>query len=563
MIWLHDVGFSRSTRTAWGVTLLIAVILLLRPAAQSPTLIQQTREGKLLKDISDSLDGTFDNPTLDFQRAAALSELMRRVPAGEMVKATVVIDRKTSRVIGAVRGSIKNDSTLSEFSKGRYDTEEGWINGTQTREMRQQQNTERQARELSGGVSINAPEQTLSSVGRPVDPSELKVMRSRLGRYDVLQNTESPNVGGVLLNKAATALFELSDITNVGYDKERGQLVLYGERSYTSPPLALDDLIVAARSAYVLQEDPAIDIGSRESNERGFVRVTYWGGTENTHFGEVMFQADLLLKHLMLGSGSDAEMASAIPGYQPSTVGKDEAAGTFRAWFVPGEVLLSEASDGGGFEFATAQVMVRTSMDSRSAARAPTSKRRFAEHLTAHYDEYAQRFPVLLELRNLLKVVAVVKWLKAAGAPLDQSALFRQRPALVQTPAYTAAEGIVVRSEFGVSSAIGGVTFCRENPESPGCQVFARRSGQFRYAPMLALTPPRTDNAESRPRYVPTYGGGRFAVALPIPPVRSTLRALASAAEPSGARLVSLLLSALCWILVSGNLLRRLVKVKE
>lgn len=107
---------------------------------------------------------------------------------------------------------------------------------------------------------------------------------------------------------------------------------------------------------------------------------------------------------------SDAQSFTTAGGWWGGTV-----------WFVwaPNEMSLELAPDGSQFRFVKSSMQVVTwsvrpqNVSDRSKAE--------AEFLTQHYDEFAQAFPVLQQLREAAKTVSVVRWLKANNVPLDQT----------------------------------------------------------------------------------------------------------------------------------------------
>jgi len=528
-----------------------------------------------------------------FEAMNAVNDLIKQVPKGQAVAVTLIIDRRGQRprVIQAVPHLEKKVRAYFEpFYGSRYAYLQAdyllgpghlLINGERIEApqlvIRAPEKSESLSAVLKAGktyyfpVPDNPTYKINISVGSlttdlpfiPFSPEEAKKIDLYIKKYEVRNTLLGPEpVGGVLLNKAASALFALSDINAVAYDAGSGRLLLLGPRSYASPPLSIDDLVVAIRAQYILKEDPGLSIGTKPSHRIGMARVVYYGGTENTNFGRVMFEADLLLKKLSLGVGPEARVASEIPGYVPNTwrIPSSEKPILTRMWFVPDSVLLEEGNDGLGFSFSKASVQVLTESRFLGIRQIDPNAESLARHITEHYDEYALRFPVLKELRSLLKIVAVVKWLYDNRIRLDKSPLMQHTPSIVPTPEFVPAEGVVVLSSDTsvISRVIGGVKFCQENPTSPLCKIFNKYKGKYPYSPLIKLALEKPLYADEVLKYIATYKGGSFAAEIPMPSRCNTL--LLSLREATGTTSRGLpvtIIQLLIWILVSGYILRR------
>jgi hypothetical protein len=116
-----------------------------------------------------------------------------------------------------------------------------------------------------------------------------------------------PNYGGISLSTTAELMTNIADISGAVFDQKTGQMILYGTKDLSLPQMHLDDLAVAIRSVYGLggrpEQDPGIsmDPDPHKKKKHPQMTVTYYGETKDTRFGQVMFEADRLLKNLMLG----------------------------------------------------------------------------------------------------------------------------------------------------------------------------------------------------------------------------------------------------------------------
>ena len=256
--------------------------------------------------------------------------------------------------------------------------------------------------------------------------------------------------GGVSLSKTAELKLSLADITGAAFDPATGQIVLFGPQDRYLPPLELDDLTVAVRSVYGIGltspvVDPGVSIGTDYSPFPDKLKVRYDGATANTTFGQTMFEADYLLKGLVIGKNQDngQRFNSIIPGY--SSVLARLAAHQctdnpidIRTWFVPEQITLVEDEFHKGMVFSDVRMKVLTEAQFSGSTKDYAACREFAEHFTAHFDEFARQFPVLEKLKQLGKVTAIVKWLKDNNVPFDTAFFSNYQPKMVETPQYIA-----------------------------------------------------------------------------------------------------------------------------
>jgi RHS repeat-associated protein len=191
-------------------------------------------------------------------------------------------------------------------------------------------------------------------------PYELNSQGFEAGRSFLFQ----PNYGGGSLSKSADLMTCLADIYGAIFDQATGQIILYGKKDIALPKLHLDDLAVAERSVYGLGshgiQDPGISMDpdpnppKKKKKTQNQMILTYYGETKNTRFGHIMFEADRLLKHLILGRDNytGKEFKSHVPGYfnllQLYQKEKRLPGSNFswRMWFVPEKISLVQSEDG-------------------------------------------------------------------------------------------------------------------------------------------------------------------------------------------------------------------------
>ncbi|MCI0489785.1 MAG: hypothetical protein L0229_24610 [Blastocatellia bacterium] len=163
-----------------------------------------------------------------------------------------------------------------------------------------------------------------------------------------------PSVGGVYLDQTAKVIGELGAITGAMYDKESGRIILVGDKNTDLPPMKPEYLAAAIRAVYSQSpQAPGMTIDPNPQNPYGPVMdVTFFGNTENTRLGWVMFEADRVMKGYSIGNDNITKqpMQSSVPGYQSVTAmglrdGINNPNLWSRFWLVP-EPVTARVSDG-------------------------------------------------------------------------------------------------------------------------------------------------------------------------------------------------------------------------
>jgi RHS repeat-associated protein len=263
--------------------------------------------------------------------------------------------------------------------------------------------------------------------------------------------------GGVSLSKSAEFDTPLTDIIGATVDPNTGQLILFGSSDLSLPPFDLDDLAVAIKSVYGLSqkppEDPGVSIGTEPSPIPGQMTVRYDGATFGTAFGNVMFEADRLLKCLTLGQDNitGEPFHANVPGYISlhDRLAMENFVGDLinRMWFVPEKVSLALSEDGKSLLFSDVKIQLLTESQFTGAGKDPEACIEFAEHFNAHFEEFAREFPILEQLKTLGKVTAIVKWLKEEKIPFDTKLFAAHEPNFCFTPDMTPATKRITEEE--------------------------------------------------------------------------------------------------------------------
>jgi len=257
--------------------------------------------------------------------------------------------------------------------------------------------------------------------------------------------SEAP--GGIDLSVTALLAGGLGKITGAVYDPKTQRVVLVGEDDMSLPALRLDDLAVALNCVFSGQ-DPMFSLDPADpANPKGpWLKCVYIGPIEDTTFGEAMFQADWLLKAYSFGVDEDGhELASSVPGFMSifdlsfAHRGRRRGETWMRFWITCNEATLGR--NGNALRFDTVRMKVNTENMWRAkrgliaavGQQDPIAKR-FADHFTAHYDEFAREQPAFARVKQLACAVALAKWLRDLDVPLDLSWAERHANASFNTP---------------------------------------------------------------------------------------------------------------------------------
>lgn len=279
--------------------------------------------------------------------------------------------------------------------------------------------------DISGGSGHVAGPVTLPSTGFLLALNEVRAM----------QGYNTPNVGGVYLDKVAEVIGNLSNIVGSTFDSSSNRLILIGrdDSSTNVPPLNIEDLATAYRSVFGnSSKDPGVTIDPNPDNPLAeSMLVRFFGDVENTRFGYALFEADRQMKGLSLGEDniSHAKVKVGVEGYYNLlNLGFSDLAGTHnnnlwsRFWLVPELVIVQASEDNNSITFPDTSIRIKTdTMRWKNGKLVPEKKVKnkkaeyFAAHFTKNYDEYAKELPVFGTLKNLTNMVALFKWIKKSG----------------------------------------------------------------------------------------------------------------------------------------------------
>jgi RHS repeat-associated protein len=293
---------------------------------------------------------------------------------------------------------------------------------------------------------------------------------------------DSPNVGGVYLDKAAEVLGDLRGIEGVAFDPITNRVILVGNDAgkTTLPPLRLEDLAAASRTVFGdYDTEPGVTIDPDPKNPKADqMIVRFFGGMENTYFGYQLFEADRMMKSLSLGKDNinGKPVKANIHGYYNLLeLSFSNLGGSYRKdlwsrfWLVPEQVIVRVSDDKKSITFPDTRIRVKTeTMRWQGGQLVPAKGERdekaeyFAAHFTRYYDDYAKEFPVFRGLKTLANLVGLAKWLKEASINVDFGWLKDYEKTFAtpaKTPSLTVSDR---RSSMGIS-VFGGTDLTVKN----------------------------------------------------------------------------------------------------
>lgn len=146
------------------------------------------------------------------------------------------------------------------------------------------------------------------------------------------------------------------------------------------------------------------------------VRPRFENLAPHSLLARVALEADVIGKRLMVMP----ELKKRVPRYRTyfewrRTVSAAAADKHGHLWFSPDGFELNESADGNAVQFG--RTAVRINLRRKEVGRSVEDPvlRQYADELTGLYDEFAREYPVLHELRECMKVVALAGWLKKRG----------------------------------------------------------------------------------------------------------------------------------------------------
>ncbi|MDW8038273.1 MAG: hypothetical protein RMI90_09555, partial [Thermoguttaceae bacterium] len=235
-----------------------------------------------------------------------------------------------------------------------------------------------------------------------------------------LQQAEKQIANNGNMIAVAKQLGGITDPLAIVFDEQTKDLVLVGRKDFQSPSLSIEDFIVALRAIMVHHQWPLVSIDKDENSyQTKRQKVRYEGGIEDTAFGNVLLQADVVLKKIGLGEiNAQVWGVSSYFDLLCGEVKEKQTRGNIRAtfWFVGASAHPSGfAAREGTMLLEDGQLVVRVAVrmgfqethSPKPESGQDSAAAQFAEHLSNKYDDLAQQFPILQRLRTLYKMVAL------------------------------------------------------------------------------------------------------------------------------------------------------------
>lgn len=238
-------------------------------------------------------------------------------------------------------------------------------------------------------------------------------------------------------------------ISGVTYDAQTGELFVVGVESTNVVSMdydyLLDNLIVAIRSR--LYPAPGVSL-EPIPGETEFQQMIYFpDAMANTHFGDVLAEADIILKVMSLGrdNETDTPITLTVPGYK-SIIERLADAGwnpsdpsvSWRMFIELQATMVLTPNDSAGFD-PTKVVTVDWAFENGSDGVVETAVQGFIDHLNQNYDAYAAEFAAmgntsLEEVAELGKLMAIASWMQTQQIPIPLHGEPLYVPWLVSSP---------------------------------------------------------------------------------------------------------------------------------
>jgi len=287
---------------------------------------------------------------------------------------------------------------------------------------------------------------------------------------------------GVKFDKPAEFYGNLGAIRGISFDSKTKQLALLGDGNPTLPALRLDDFVTAIRVVYGHHpgepNNPtfSLDPADPDNPAGDWLQPVYRPGLlEGTHMGDVMLRADWVLKQYAFGVFADydgiirGKRVSAVAGFRsylellrlaPELLSEGGVCSRF--WILPLEMKLEQ--QGNTLVFTRATMQVKTQRMENVGGRlednpdsSDPAANGFAAFFTANYDRFAREAPVLEEVRQTAKVVAIVKWLKKVGVGVNDLDIDWKQEAAQQPDAELASSELIRSLSITESVALWGL----------------------------------------------------------------------------------------------------------
>ena len=197
------------------------------------------------------------------------------------------------------------------------------------------------------------------------------------------------------------------------YDQANDEALWDLQNDLNTLPRKALDAIMANKSEIVVPPDVMRDVLGAEPR----VRPVLTGLPDRTRLALTACEADVFCKSLFDMPGLQAK----VPRYKGYFAwlrdrGQRPVTGDGHLWISPGNFELFESADGRTLRFGRTPMKINIEKyESGRRSVANPQLTAYADLLTACYDDIAREYPVLHQLRECTKMVAVAQWLKRRG----------------------------------------------------------------------------------------------------------------------------------------------------
>jgi len=294
----------------------------------------------------------------------------------------------------------------------------------------------------------------------------------------------------------ATEVLSISNIIGATYDETQGEIVIFGVADPDLPGLdysyVRENLVLALRAFYNPSglEIPGVSIeGTLDPLD-----VIYFGGVTNSHFGQVSFESDRLLKIYSLGVDNltGVTVTSEVTGYMSypdrmSQLTETETDPILIRYFFTPTLVIAPITTPHTIIFSQTQRFIDWAYMSTTTSTATfEAAQGFVDNFNQYYWHYAaERWAAsgdttLYEMVHLSKLTAIAQWAHDQGLelripgindpwlshyPVAYAATVTQTPGITVTWVQNVSGSPYEFSLRGGVYAVGGITWIPPSPE--------------------------------------------------------------------------------------------------
>lgn len=317
-------------------------------------------------------------------------------------------------------------------------------------------------------------------------------------RDRALRRSQTSDIGGVMLAGSAS-------VEDGAFSPSDGDFSLVFSQSTAGIDLtSIRRFLTALWAVYFSEDGPGISIDPIAPGVDKHI-VRYIGFVINSDLGRVMREADYLMKKWAVGTERPD-----IPGFESPDdiafrIGLTPQASHSRFWFVPAHMTFKKAGD--MLLFVSGNMTLKTEyLSGHRRGGSDPANEEWARQFTRSYDAVADRYPVLSELHEYAKCVALARHLKEQGVPLLAFLLANKDMILTEDSPGTV-DALVKKSDhFEACRIEGGVDLARSaTPASFVIDEETARALQkaLRTSPSQSVSP-----GPAQPTHITSFAAG-------------------------------------------------------